>query len=243
MHWLHGEAHEMSSEGILVPATEPVSVFQSDLPIDVKLERARTELLDLSARNRLLNIPRSAKSAKTLEIVDERGSEVFRLLVKDGKAFTFLAGRGEVVASEDGEEEIAELVQPEDDGVDSRGVPNRHADTRLQTRLTPAGLQKKLLDLYYDARTLEEEQGVNILFLAIGTLKWIDPNNATAVRYAPLVLVPVELERGNAAEKFKLRMRQEEVAANLSLEAYLDRLHGLRSWRRLRSISVCERCG
>ena len=85
-------------------------------------------------------------------------------------------------------------------------------------------MQKKLLDLYYDARTLEEEQGVNILFLAIGTLKWIDPNNATVIRYAPLVLVPVELERGNAAEKFKLRARHEDIAANLSLEAFLDRV-------------------
>lgn len=215
----------MSSEDVVMPATEPVSVFQSDLPIDAKLERARTELLDLSARNRLLNIPRSAKSAKTLEIIDERGVEVFRLLSKDGKAFTFLAGRGEV---EEGEDEIAELVQPDEDGVDTRGVSNRHSDTRLQTRLTPAGLQKKLLDIYYDARTLEEEQGVNILFLAIGTLKWIDPNNATVSRFAPLILVPVELERGNAAEKFKLKSRQEDFAANLSLEAYLDRVHGVK---------------
>lgn len=221
----------MSSEDMVVQATEPASVFQSDLPIDAKLERARTELLDLSARNRLLNIPRSAKNAKTLAIVDERGSEVFRLLSRDSKAFTFLAGRGQIGEGEDGEdsdEEIVELGQPEEDDLDTGGVSSRHFDTRLQTRLTPAGLQKKLLDLYYDARTLEEEQGVNILFLAIGTLKWIDPNNATVSRFAPLILLPVELERGNAAEKFKLKARQEDFAANLSLEAYLDRVHGVK---------------
>ena len=40
----------MPSEEIVLPATESVPVFQSDLPIDVKLERARTELLDLSAQ-------------------------------------------------------------------------------------------------------------------------------------------------------------------------------------------------
>ncbi len=104
----------------------------------------------------------------------------------------------------------------------------RHSDTRLQTRLTPAGLQKRLLNLYTDARTLEEEQGVNILFLALGTLKWIDPANAQNVRYAPLVLIPVSLERGNAGEKFKLRWRQEDPASNLSLEAFLERIHGLK---------------
>ncbi len=75
---------------------------------------------------------------------------------------------------------------------------------------------------------MRKSRAVNILFLALGTLKWIDPKDATNIRYAPLVLVPVALDRGNAAEKFKLRWRQEDVAPNLSLETFLDRVHGLR---------------
>lgn len=203
------------------------SLFQGSLPIETKLDRARTELLDLSARNKLLNIPRSAKSASTLEIVDERSDEVFRLLVRESRPFTFLAGRSAATEETD-EDEVAELAQPDGDVMDERGVYARHADTRLQTKLTPAGLQKRLLNLYIDARTLEEEQGVNILFLALGTLKWIDPTNVQNVRYAPLVLIPVSLERGNAGEKFKLRWRQEDPASNLSLEAFLERVHGLK---------------
>lgn len=208
------------------------SVLQSDLPLETKLQRAREELLDLSARNRLLNVPRSSKSAKTIEVVDERASEVFRLLVKEGKAFTFQAGKestGSDKTDEDDEEDVlVDLPQPDDDEVDERGVAGRHSDTKLQTRMTTKGLQKRLFDLYYDARTLEEEQGVNVLFLALGTLKWIDPQNASTVRYAPLILLPVRLERGTAGEKFKLRWRQEEQAPNLSLEAYLDRVHALK---------------
>ena len=207
------------------------SVFQSDLPLDVKLDRARTELLDLSARNRLLNMPRSAKNAKAVEIVDERSEAVFRLLVSENRAFTFLAGKlapGEGNADADGEaDEIADLAQ-RDEATTASGSFARHVDTKLQTRLTSKGLQKRLLELYYDARTLEEEQGVNILYLALGALKWSDPQNVANVRYAPLVLVPVTLDRGNAGEKFKLRARPEEFASNLSLEAYLDRVHGIR---------------
>jgi very-short-patch-repair endonuclease len=213
-------------------ASEETSIFQSTLPIETKLERARMELLDLSARNRLLNMPRSGKSAKILEIVDERSAEVLRLLVKEGRALTFMAGKAapasDSEAALEDSDEIAELAQPDDDGIDARGVANRHADTRLQTRMTPAGLQKRLLDLYHDARTLEEEQGVNILFLALGSLRWVDPNNDKLIRHAPLVLVPVSLERGNAAEKFKLRWRLEDIASNLSLEAFLDRVHGIK---------------
>ena len=225
----------MATSPIMQQDEAPASVFQSDLPIDEKLDRARTELLDLSARNRLLNMPRSAKGAKAIEVVDEVSTEVFRLLVGDGRPFTFLAGKaaarsdqgeGEVPPEE--EDEIADLAQPEDDVADDRGVLSRHSDTRLQTRLTPKGLQKRLLELYFAARTLEEEQGVNILYLTLGALKWIDPKNPANVRFAPLVLVPAQLERGNAGEKFKLRMRQEDYASNLSLEALLSREHGIK---------------
>src|ERR1700750_2462580 len=171
------------------------SVFQSNLPLAEKLERARTELLDLSARNRLLNMPRGAR-ARSIAVVDEKAHEVFRLLVREGKAFTFVAGRAadeSALASESGAEndEIDDLAQPDDSSMDERGVLRRHSDTKLQTRLTGKGLQKRLLELYLDSRTLEEEQGVNVLFLTLGALKWVDPNNAANVRFAPLILVPV----------------------------------------------------
>ncbi len=54
------------------------SIFDSNLSVEAKIERARTELLDLSARNRLLNVPRFSKSAKTIDIVDEKSAEIFR---------------------------------------------------------------------------------------------------------------------------------------------------------------------
>lgn len=235
-------------QGQAAPAAgEDQSIFQSNLPLAEKLERARVELLDLSARNRLLNMPRGGRGSRSIEIIDEKTDEIFRLLVREGKTFTFLPGRAaetKNLVPEGAEEasaeaashklpaaetdEIEELAQPDDDSTDDRGVLRRHADTRLQTRLTSKGLQKRLLELYLDARTLEEEQGVNVLFLAMGALKWVDPNNAENIRYAPLLLIPVQLDRGNAGERFNLKARQEDFASNLSLEAYLDRVHALR---------------
>ncbi len=211
------------------------SLFQnSSLTLQQKLERARTELLDFSARNKLLNIPRS-KTAKLLEIIDERSEQIYRLLVKEGKVFTFLPGRagrkGELIdleADEETENTSESLIDSrlltfdDDDAAELRA---EHQDTKLQTRLTPHGLQKRLLELYHDSKTLEEEQGVNILYLTLGTLKWIDPNNKENIRYAPLILIPVTLERGTAGERFKLRARQDEIIENLSLEAYLSRVH------------------
>jgi hypothetical protein len=81
----------------LAPSAELRSIFESDLPLEAKLDRARTELLDLSVRNRLLNIPRSAKSAKTLEVIDQQSAEIFRLANCRSPAISRPAHREEVI--------------------------------------------------------------------------------------------------------------------------------------------------
>ena len=207
---------------------------QAESTLRLKLQDARMGLLDLSARNRLLNTPRSAKNARTIEIVDEKAAEVFRLLVVEERSLTFTPGRASTFGAEietggnNDSDEIANIAQPEDETVDERGVLRRHADLKLQTRLTSKGLQKRLFEMHSDSVLLEQEQGVNILFVAIGMLKWINPNNSKNIRHAPLILVPVSLERGTAADRFKLKWRHEDQSSNLSLEAYLDQVHGLK---------------
>jgi hypothetical protein len=64
---------------------------------------------------------------------------------------------------------------------------------------------------------LIEEQGVNILYLAIGFVKRIDKTNANTPRVAPLLLIPVDLVRKSAAERFAIRWREEDLQENLSL--------------------------
>ena len=164
------------------------SIFQGDLPLGEKLERARTELLDLSARNRLLSVPRSSKAAKTVEVVGARAADVFQILVRDERPMTFVPGKADEDEEEDGPKKEAKegkelgdaegaevAVQTADSVEDARDAADPRSAKRLQTRMTPKGLQKRLMDLHLDARTLEEEQGTNILFLVLGTLKWTDP--------------------------------------------------------------------
>lgn len=257
--------------------------------IQQKLEAARRELLDLTGRNRLLNTQRSSTRSSRLEIVDEKSQEVFRHLVGDGKAMSFLPGidpdeehcsetetasAGETESERDGavpappggegacsaDEGAAEespasekspasdsagdspeqpspladfvaehssplpprplaLGQPDDEApeVEEDGPPARHVDDKLQTPLTSEKLQKRLLRMFYDARTYEEEQGVNILFLAMGFLKWVEPDKSDKPRYAPLILIPVSLSRRSAGTKFRIRYDDEEIITNLSL--------------------------
>ena len=202
------------------------------------LDISRQQLLDLSARNRLIHMPLGSKTARLVQVFDEKSTEVYRTLVQDHKQMTFLPGtKGPVTEQlfilqqdripDPDEEELADLPIPQDNELDFKGRARRHVDTKLQTRLTQEKLQRRVFDYYNEAREIIEEQGVNILYITLGALKWIDTDYGKTERFAPLVLVPVELVRGNARERFALRWREEDVAANLCLAEKLRIEHGI----------------
>jgi hypothetical protein len=116
---------------------------------------------------------------------------------------------------------------PPDDEMDEHGVAARHRDNKLQTRLSPEGLQKRLTSLLYEGQTIEEEQGVSVLFVALGFLEWREAKQSEIARHAPLVLLPVELVRDGARDRFKLRARQDDLYTNVSLQAWLSEQFGI----------------
>ncbi len=190
------------------------------------LDRIRRELLDLSTRNRLLSIPVGSKTARLVEVRDELSTEVYRLLVPEKKTLTFLPASlnsGDAGAEPNAaEDEPLCLPQPGDREEGKGVVAKRHVDSKLQTTLSTERLQRRLLDLFCDARTMIEEQGINVLYLALGHLKWHDPEEAGTPRFAPLVLVPVDLQRRSASDRFCLIAREEDLQENLSLRAKLS---------------------
>ncbi|MCO5176442.1 MAG: DUF3320 domain-containing protein [Thermomicrobiales bacterium] len=184
---------------------QPTSVVQD------RLELARRELLDLGLRNFLINY-RTLK-ARGVEVVDEDAAEVFRILVTDGKRMSFAPG-AESDASSDA------LPQPADETPDQ--ISKRQKDTILQTAVSPEELQTRLLTTFYAARTFIEEQGVNTLFVALGMLTWFETQTSDTPRKAPLLLVPVDIQRSNARERFTIGWTGDDIGDNLSLAAKLS---------------------
>ena len=218
--------------------------------ISQKLQGSRKELLDIGLRNTMLNF---RASAKTLAVVDELSELVFHLLYRQGKAMSFAPMARQTVAAlakplrvdgEDAEDAATdELLLQEldglgelgfvDDELDESGRARRHTDARLQTALDEERLFLQLLRIHSEARAFIEEQGVNTLFLALGFLHWYEADNSETLRKAPLMLLPVTLERSGAKDAFKLRYSGDELMPNLSLIAKLKTDFGL-------DLAACE---
>lgn len=188
-----------------------------DHPPSAPLEDARRRLVETGTRNRLIHVNRSARRANVLDVVGERSADVFDLLRVSGKTMRFEP------AEEDETLPEAEplLLVLSEDSEDPETREARYRDLLLETRLGPEALQRRLLRLFTDARTVEEEQGVNILYLAMGFLRWYESDNSEVMRESPLILVPVELARDDRRASFNLRARDTEIVMNLPLQERL----------------------
>ncbi|NMG15458.1 DUF3320 domain-containing protein [Aromatoleum bremense] len=108
-----------------------------------------------------------------------------------------------------------------DEDVAGGDIARQHTDTKLQTILSEERLFLSLLKIHTEAQTFIQEQGVNILFLALGFLHWYEAESSDKLRKAPLLLVPVELSRTGTRDVFRLRYSDDDLIQNLSLAAKL----------------------
>ncbi len=182
------------------------------------LEALRKRLVDTGTRNRLVHVNRNATRANVLNIVLERSNDIYDLLRVNERKMRFRA-RGEDEVEPEPDDMLFELDREVD--------RSRHRDAFLETELGPQALEKRLLKLYRDSKTAEEEQGANFLFLALGFLRWYEDRNSDVLREAPLVLLPVQLTRLQRGFTFNLTARPDDVTTNLPLQQRLKADFGI----------------
>jgi Protein of unknown function (DUF4011)/AAA domain len=185
--------------------------------IEKQLADARIKLIETGTRNRLIHTPRGSKRSRALTITGNASDDVFATLVRENKPLRVLAAEELAVIQRD-------AATPETPGLLTPSASERNG---LQTSLPPELLHKRLHHIQRDAKTAEEERGVNILFLALGFLRWYENEKSDVPRDAPLILLPVSLVRDAKRLTFDLKLREDDVVINQALHERLRRDFGI----------------
>jgi Protein of unknown function (DUF4011)/REase_MTES_1575/AAA domain/Protein of unknown function (DUF3320) len=175
-----------------------------------RLEIWKRNLLDLTLKNRLLNF-KDSKSTIAIECPDPGTLED---KLSDGERFKLL-GKATVLDGSDGRDAALLADRQNEDGrkdfiLDAMKRGDLHAnvaETELEGRLT---------DLYRASKLAFEEGGANILYLCLGFLKWTPQDGAGPYR-APLILIPVQLERKSVRSGFRVALHEDEARFNPTL--------------------------
>lgn len=177
------------------------------------IEKWKESLLDLSKRNKLLFITDKDYS-RMLNILSPSLYELIDQLVINGKSLTFdyLAFRKSANEEELGGDQVAHLYKKGD----------------IQTNLSDEKLYSILYRLRREMHTWEEEQGIHTLFLVCGFLKWTESRISEVFFEAPIILIPVTIEREARDKQYLLKFVEEEIVVNPALIFIMEHDFGLR---------------
>lgn len=188
-----------------------------------ELEKARQKLLDLTLRNRLINFTPTKTS--TIKVIDEVPREVYGRIVLEEKSMEFR------FTPDSSETEDSELFVDYQNG-DSRDlwsledaeIKPQYVDKYLQTNLSMKDLQRRLFSIHQKSRTVFEEQGYTVLYLALGFLEWKENPSSDIIHKAPIILIPVELERRAVGSAYCVKWTNDDIFTNVSLQSKLNEL-------------------
>ncbi len=180
-----------------------------------RLERWKRKLLDLTLRNPLLN-HRATKASLLIICPDPSQLE------------DKLAGRKPVriasvptLTSQEQDEEIHRQREGEEISEEfAREELKRH---RVLVDLPHDQISHRAVEIFRKARTALEEGGANTLYLAFGFLHWKRDDRDDRRFRAPLILVPVSLERTSVRSGFKMTGIDDETRFNTTLLEMLRR--------------------
>ncbi|MCE2885523.1 MAG: DUF4011 domain-containing protein, partial [Planctomycetaceae bacterium] len=174
-------------------------------PRERRLEQWKKKLLDLTLRNRLLNdrdaagVPLVAEGDATIALLED--------ILWDEKTLG-LRPKGAM-------REMTEAAMQEE----LRGGT-------LRADLDEAELFKRATKAYRDGKSSLEETGARSLYVALGMLEYRVEQRSDPV-HAPLILVPVTMERISRSEGFRIRVVLDDTVPNVALVEYLRMTHGL----------------
>ncbi len=176
-----------------------------------RVERWQRRLLDLSKRNRLLNFGGRASHIR-LHCPDIAKLE--DALAQDRK-FEF------ITAQESGFEDLESGSSSSNAGFDRFVLEGLEAN-----KLVAAGERDKLdttlLGLYRKAKNDLEEGGSNTLFMSIGMLRWKEIPESQRSFKAPLIMLPIQLQRRSARSRISAKRHpDEETVFNSTLIEFL----------------------
>lgn len=216
----------VESEPVVRSGESPQPISQDSDEIDIQAKEVSKQkvwerkLLDLSLRNNLLNI-RLTKS--TLQLISVH-LPLLEDALADGEEFTVLPKPGDW---DNGlmDAGIYQTIHQTDPMIDL--VKQELTQKRLRSYLTEGELVKSLTHLYRSSRLSLEENGANTLYLALGLLRWYETPQSELPRFAPILLLPVEMIRKSAQKGYVIRARDEEVMMNITLLEMLRQDFGI----------------
>ena len=203
-----GIEHKNATEGVKTMNVADITTKEDESKL-TRQQIWERKLLDFSLRNNLVNIRVGKKVVPFISYQIENLEDNLH----DGSDYQILPSPAK------------KKIAPNEFGIYDSRLYQEELETvvledlkhdKICSYLNEDELRDALKGLFRASRTALEENGANSLFLVLGLLKWFETDKSIRPRYAPLLLLPVDIVR-RSGNNYVIRTRDEDVTFNTTL--------------------------
>lgn len=210
-----------------------------------KLEKWSKLLLDTGKKNNLINF--KDRKASTLEMLLPESNELFEK-IEDGvtlEIFNPKIFEDEIEGEDEENDEDLKETSPlkKSKQLKENGIPLREQYKNIHKNkikgnkllafnsgetlrgINPINAAKTI---YKKSKEFIDETGVNVSYIAFGFIHWKESDSSSYEYLAPILLLPVQLEKGNTIDSFTLNSNGDEVIVNPTFSYKLEAEYGVK---------------
>ncbi len=200
-----------------------------------RIDKWAEQLLDTGKRNNLVSF--KDRKLFTLEILKPSAKEIFQEFSSDNpKPFTIF-DPAQILDNENNDYDDSSASDTNSDSRENKRIYNKNDflnkfsneinSSQVLAYSTSGNPVAAARNIMKKSNEIMKETGINVAYIAFGFIHWKDTNYADTVRYAPILLIPIQITNKSLTDPYRISVFDDEILINKTFSCKLNNEYGI----------------
>ena len=199
-----------------------------------RIDKWAEQLLDTGKRNNLV----SFKDCKlSIEILKPSTKEIFQEFSSDNPEPFKIFNPPQIFENENNDYDDSSVPDTNSDGKRNKRIyskndflnifSNKINSSQVLAYSTSGNPVAAARNIMKKSNEIMKETGINVAYIAFGFIHWKDTNYADTVRYAPILLIPIQITNKSLTDPYIISVLDDEILINKTFSCKLNNEYGI----------------
>ena len=199
-----------------------------------RIDKWAEQLLDTGKRNNLV----SFKDRKlSIEILKPSTKEIFQEFSSDNPEPFKIFNPPQIFENENNDYDDSSVPDTNSDGKRNKRIyskndflnifSNKINSSQVLAYSTSGNPVAAARNIMKKSNEIMKETGINVAYIAFGFIHWKDTNYADTVRYAPILLIPIQITNKSLTDPYIISVLDDEILINKTFSCKLNNEYGI----------------
>lgn len=205
------------------------------IELSKRIDKWAEQLLDTGKRNNLVSF--KDRKLSTLEILKPSAEEIFQEFSSDNPNPFTIFDSAQILDDENNDYDDSFVSDTNSDSRENKRIYNKNdflnrfsneiSSSQVLAYSTYGKPVAAARNIMKTSNEIMKETGINVAYIAFGFIHWKDTNYADTVRYAPILLIPIQITNKSLTDPYIISVLDDEILINETFSLKVNNEYGI----------------